>query len=231
METPLSAPPPSEVPLAPPTAQTGRRSGKKKKKRGRKPKDKNQVDSLSTMTQSGPDNLSASQQQLIEQNSRTPVTAQGVGGAGGGGVGLGGVLSHPLVHSGDDVLRTSREQMEFESRRSIGSSSLISSLAPSNSHVINNNFGSNQAQPVSESGQSRLTDHRTPSAPVISAVGSSEVSTPPRDTASVGVAFGLGGLVRVKQEPITNHEEEMETNHPPSVTQHPRQPTTKVRYS
>ena len=238
LETPLSAPPTSETPLAPVAGQTNRRSGKKKKKKGRKSKDKGQVESSTTVTEGAPDSTASSEQQLTEQNSRTPVTAQ-VGG-GGGGIGggvVGGASGHPLVHSGDDVLRTSREQMEFENRRIIGSSSSISSLTPSNPHVLSNSFSSNQAQPVSESGQTRLTtNHRTPST-VGGAAGvhvrgaGGDVSTPPRDSSAVSLPLSVGGVVRVKQEPITNHEEEMEISHPPPpvpVAQHQRQPTTKV---
>ena len=236
LATPLSAPPTSETSVAPVTAQTNRRPGKKKKKRGRKSKDKGQVESSSAVPAQGvPDSVVSVQQQLAEQNSRTPVIAQG-GGGGGGGI-MGGASGHPLIHSGDDVLRTSREQMEFENRRSIGSSSSISSLTPSNPHVLSNSFSSNQAQPVPESGQTRLTtDHRAPSTAggavgVHGGGGGTDVSTLPRDSSITSLPLSIGGVVRVKQEPITNHEEEMEISHPlpAPVAQHQRQPTTKVR--
>ena len=238
LETPLPAPPTSETPVAPVGAQTNRRPGKKKKKRGRKSKDKAQVESSSAVA--AQDSMVSAQQQLAEQNSRTAVAAQG-GGGGGGGV-MGGASGHPLVHSGDNVLRTSREQMEFENRRSIGSISSISSLTPSNPHVLSNSFGSSQAQPVPEGGQTRLTtDHRAPST-AGGAVGGvhggggsgSHVSTPPRDSSVASLPLSIGGVIRVKQEPITNHEEEMEISHPAPppppapVAQQQRQPVTKV---
>ena len=231
METPLPSqgagtsssslvnPPPSATTTAPAPAQTSnRRSGKKKKKRGRKPKDKSQVDnSTATNNTQGTATIESGgvhvqQQNAVDQNSRTPV----------GGAVVGGASGHH-THAGDDALRTSREPMEVESRRSIGSSSSISvpPLPLHNPHHLNNSYASNQALPASETGQSRLTDrHRAPSA-----------MTPSRESVGAGTVGGLplgpGGVVRIKQEPITNHEEEMETNQPPAH-QHQRQPTTKV---
>ena len=213
LETPFSAPQ-AETPL-PPATQPGKRSGKKKKKRGRKPKEKSQIDNSTAVSEPG-----VLQQQFVDQNSRTGTA---LGGGGGGEA-----LPRSSVPDGDDILRTSREQMEVDNRRSIGSSSsMISSLA--NPYQLNNNYGSNQVQPVTqavESGQSRLTEQQAPSLPS-SAVGV-EVTTPLRESPVIGIPLGAGGVVRVKQEPITNHEEEMETNQPPPLTQHPRQPTTKV---
>ena len=232
LETPLSAPHVAEMSLnlnpppstAAPAQASNKRSGKKKKKRGRKPKDKTQVvdnsTAVSNSTQGTTPVESGGQQSVVDQNSRTPV----------GGTVVGGVLGH---HLGDDALRTSREQMEVERRRSIGSSSSISMppalhLNSNPHHLLNNSYSGvsgsgNQGHPVSESGQSRLTDHhhRAPSAP-------SETTTPSRESAGVGLPLplGPGGVVRVKQEPITNDEEEMETNQPPHL--HQRQPTTKV---
>ena len=203
-----------------PAQMSNRRSGKKKKKRGRKPKDKSQVDSSAAVNsaqgsvESG--GVHVQQPNAVDQN-RTPV----------GGAVVGGVARHH-AHAGDDALRTSREQMEVESRRSIGSSSSISvpPLPSHNPHHFNNSYAGgsssgNQAQLASETGQSRLTDHhRTSSTP-------SGVTTPSRESAGVvgGLPLGVGGVVRIKQEPITNHEEEMETNQP-TAHQHQRQPTT-----
>ena len=247
VETPLPSeaqgainPPPSATTTtitppapAPASAQTSnRRLGKKKKKRGRKPKDKSQVDSsasadattnstqgsMTSVESGGVHNIQ--QQNAVDQHSRTtPV----------GGAVVGGASGHRM-HPGDDTLRTSREEMEVENsrRRSIGSSSSISvpPLPLHNPHHLNNSYvaTSNQAQPASETGQSRLTDrHRAPSA-----------TTPSRESAAGmgmvgGLPLGPGGVVRIKQEPITNHEEEMETNQLPAH-QHQRQPTTtKVR--
>ena len=221
-ETPLgSAQLVAETPVAPPTStptQSSRRSGKKKKKRGRKPKEKTQVDTTAAVGGVADSTPVAQQQQHVaDQDSRIP--AQG-----GGGV-MGGVSDQLMVHSGDDVLRTSREQMEVDRRSTENALSAISSSMSAPSippAVLANSFGSNQAQPVSETGQTRLTGPRAPSAT------SSAVSTPPRESPVIGLPLGAGGVVRVKQEPITNHEDEMEINQVPPTAQHSRQPTTKV---
>ena len=242
LETPLPSAPygvgttsslvnsPTTATPAPAPAQTSnRRPGKKKKKRGRKPKDRSQVDNSAAATNSTQGasavesgGVYVQQPNAVDQNSRAPV----------GGAVVGGVSGHH-AHTGDDALRTSREQMEVENRRrSIGSSSSISvpPLPSHNPHHLNNSYASgasgsgNQAQQASETGQSRLMDHhRTPSAP-------SGVTTPSRESAGTmsSLPLGPGGVVRIKQEPITNHEEEMETNQP-TAHQHQRQPTTKVR--
>ena len=220
-ETPLSVPPPTaggqvEVPpVAPPTStQMSKRTGKKKKKRGRRPKEKAQVDNSAMETLPGETEPGEIQQQVADQDGRT--ASQGVG------VAAGGVSSHSVFHSGDDVLRTSREQMEIESQRNA-----VPSLAPpSNPHLLNNSFATEQAQPVSETSQSRLPEQRAGSTP--SGTVGNEVSTPPRESAMVGLPLGFGGVVRVKQEPITNHEEEMETNPPLHSAQQTRTPMTKV---
>ena len=217
--------PPSAPPTTAAPAQTSnRRPGKKKKKRGRKPKDKSQVDNPTIAATSNAQGMTAvesagvqQQQNAVDQHrTTTPV----------GGAVVGGASGHH-VHAGDDALRTSREHLEIERRRSIGSSSSISvpPLPSNNPHHLNNSYASTsqqQAQSASETGQSRLTDHhRAPSSTTLS-----------RESAGAGVVGGLplgpGGVVRIKQEPITNHEEEMETNQPPAH-QHQRQPTTKVR--
>jgi hypothetical protein len=230
-------PPPTTITTTAPAQTSNRRPGKKKKKRGRKPKDKSQVDNSTTVAaavatsnaqgmtavDSGGGGGHVQQQNAVDQHSNSRTTP--VGGAFMGGA------SGLHVHAGDDALRTSREQLlEIESsrRRSIGSSSSISvpPLTSSNPHHLNNSYASSQQQPqpVSETGQSRLTDHhRVPSA-----------TTPSRESAGAGAGvvgglpLGPGGVIRIKQEPITNHEEEMETNQPAAAHQHQRQPTTKV---
>ena len=226
LETPLSGahvvadtalfPPPTTTAAS---AQTSNKkgAGKKKKKRGRKPKDKSQVsNSAATNSVQSPaiaESGGTQQPNAMDQNNRTPV----------GGAVVGGVPGHHAA--GDDVLRSGREPMEVENRRrSIGSSSSISMppLPSQNPHHLNNSYsGVNQAHPPSETGQtgqSRLTDHHR---------GSSVQVTPSRD--GMGLPLGPGGVVRVKQEPITNHEEEMETSQP--AYQHQRQPATKVSTS
>ncbi len=237
-------PPPTTITTTAPAQTSNRRPGKKKKKRGRKPKDKSQVDNSSTaavataMSMSNTQGMTAvesgggggyvQQQNAVDQHSNSRTTIPVGGAVMGGASGL-------HVHAGDDALRTSREQFELEGsrRRSIGSSSSISvpPLTSNNPHHLNNSYASSQqqAQPVSETGQSRLMDHhRVPSA-----------TTPSRESAAAGAGVGVvgglplgpGGVVRIKQEPITNHEEEMETNQSPAAHQHQRQPTTKVSNS
>ena len=226
---PSLASPTTTAPAPAPAQTSNRRPGKKKKKRGRKPKDKSQVDNstVAAAVASNAQGMTAvesagghiqQQQNAMDQHRTTPV----------GGAVMGGASGHH-VHAGDDALRTSREQLEIESnrrRRSLGSSSSISvpPLPSNNPHHLNNSYASTsqlQTQAASETGQSRLTDHHhAPSA-----------TTPSRESVGAGVVGGLplgpGGVVRIKQEPITNHEEEMETNQPPAH-QHQRQPTTKV---
>ena len=218
-------PPPTTATVPPAPAQTSnRRPGKKKKKRGKKPKDKSQVDNptaaagAANSTHGITTGVDVQQQNAMDRT--TPVGGAVVGGASG--------------HHGDDAIRTSREQMEVENsrrRRSIGSSSSISvpPLPSHNPHHLNNSYASNQAQLASETGQSRTTDrHRAPSVP--------SATTPSRESVGAGAVGGLplvpGGVVRIKQEPITNHEEEMETNQPPPPAhQHPRQTTTTTKVS
>ena len=207
LETPLSAGPLSEAPLPPPT--NARRAGKKKKKRGRKARDKTQVDNSTIPASVGAGQGGADvQQPPADMDNRALLQT------------VGGVSSmQGVVHSGDDVLRTSREQMEIENSVRVGS--MLNQ--PANPHAANN-FGGSHAQPVSEPGQTGLTERSNPSS-LANIVARNEVATPPRrDSTSSVLPLGVGGVVRVKQEPITNHEDEMDVPH-----HHVRPPATKVR--
>ena len=208
----------SEMPLPPPPA-TNKRSGKKKnKKRGRRTREKTQIDSITTATTPlGAGQVMAETQQspMATADDRTMLPA------------VGGVSGVGVVHSGDDVLRTSREQMEIEnSNRRVGTS--VITPPPPPLHAGSNSLGSsNPAQPVSEPSQTGLVGHNAPTSLPSGVGGGSEVATPPRREG--GFPLGFGGVVRVKQEPITNHEDEMEMTTPSPAMYHGRPPVTKVR--